>query len=85
MPVQFLQDIPKLVLYGCVILIVAAVGMSVALFWAKLQLISHIERLTRTLKGLKTEGSAVRNQGLPLAAVDKLRSHFEGLTGLPRE
>src|ERR1700679_3172143 len=82
---QFLGDIPKLVLYGCVLLIVVTLGMIFALFWAKLRLLSQIERLTRALKGLRMEGSAARSKGLPLAGVDKIRSQCEGLPGLPRE
>src|ERR1700722_10721649 len=81
---QFLEAIPKLVLYGCAALIMVAVGMTIALIWKQRRLALQVEGLTRTLNGFSAEGSALRNHGLPLAAIDKIGIQCEGLDEMPR-
>jgi ABC-type transporter Mla subunit MlaD len=81
---EFLEAIPKLVLYGCAALIMAAFGMTIALVWKKRRMALQVESLTRTLNGFSAEGGPLRNQGLPLAAVEKIRFQCESLEETPR-
>ena len=85
MSLLFLQDIPKLVLYGCAILLAAALAMTLALLLKKRRLVLEVERLTDTFKRFSAEGTASRSHGLPLVAVEKLRFQCESLSEMPRE
>jgi hypothetical protein len=81
---QFLSAIPEIVLYGCVILIAAAVAVGIALFAQIRRVGSHIEVLTNALSSESDGSQSQRRDGLPLAKLDEVRSRCDGLDEVPR-
>ena len=81
----FLLAIPKIVLYGCFVLIAAAIVVGIALFWKTWRLGSQVDRLTRALGDFAAGDSSRRSDGLPLAALDTIRARCEKLDEKPRE
>jgi hypothetical protein len=80
---QFLLAIPQIVLYGCVVLIVAAIVMSIALLRQTQRVGSQVGVLTDALNS-GTGSQVQRRDGLPLAALDEVRSRCEKLDEVPR-
>ena len=83
--IQFLLAIPAIVLYGCGVLIAIAFAMSIALFWKTRRIGSHVTALTNALRAFGTGGSWRRQDGLPLAALEEIRSKCEKLDQAPHE
>jgi hypothetical protein len=81
---QFLLAIPEIVLYGCVILIAAAIAVSIALFLQIRQVGSPIGVLIEALNSAGNSSQSQRRDGLPLAALDEVRSQCESLDDVPR-
>jgi Mg2+ and Co2+ transporter CorA len=81
----FLLAIPQIVLYGCVVLIAAAVVMGIVLLWKTWRLGSRLDRLTGALGEFAAGDSSRRSEGLPLVALDKIRARCEQLDEVPRE
>ena len=79
----FLQAIPEIVLYGCGVLIIGAIGMGIWLFLQIRSVGSQIRLLTDALTSDSTSPLQRRN-GLPLAALDEVRSRCEKLDEAPR-
>src|ERR1700733_6019807 len=83
--IQFLHEIPEIVLYGCGVIVVAAFAMIVALLWQTWRVGYQVRALTRTLKTFAKDGSSELRDGLALATVDEIRSQCGKLAGPPRE
>ena len=82
--VQFLLGIPGIVLYGCGALIAVAFAMSIALFWKTRRVGSNVRALASALRAFGNGVSSRRHDGLPLAALGKIRSQCEQLDDAPR-
>src|ERR1035441_6386187 len=80
---QFLFTIPKVVLYGCGILIAAAIAMGIALLRQKRRVGSQIGLLTDALNS-GSSSQLQRRDGLLLAPLDEIRSRCEELDEVPR-
>src|ERR1700690_3938327 len=81
---HFLLALPQVVLYGCVVLIVAAIAMSVALLRQTRRVGSQVGVLTDALNSGREDKQLQRRDGLPLAALDEVRSRCEKLDEVPR-
>src|SRR5882724_6572514 len=82
--IRFLLGIPEIVLYGCGALIAVAFAMSIALFWKTRRVGSHVRAFASALSGFGDGGLSRRHDGLPLAALDEIRSQCEKLDEAPR-
>jgi len=82
--VQFLLGIPGIVLYGCGALIAVAFAMSIALFWKTRRVGSNVRALASALRAFGNGVSSRRHDGLPRAALGKIRSQCEQLDDAPR-
>jgi hypothetical protein len=82
--IQFLLGIPGIVLYGCGVLVGVAFVMSIALFWKTWRLGSRVRALASALRGFGDGVSSRRQDGLPLATLDQIRSRCEKLRDAPR-
>ncbi len=83
--IQFLHEIPEIVLYGCGVIVVAAFAMIIALLSQTWRVGSRIRALTRMLKTFAKDGSSERRDGLALATLDEIRSQCGKLAAAPRE
>jgi len=81
---QFLLAIPHIVLYGCAILIAIALAMADALSRQTRRVGSQARTLTGALETARTGAPSQRRDGLPLAALDEIRSRCENLQEAPR-
>jgi len=79
---QFLFTIPKVVLYGCGILIAAAIAMGIALLRQKRRVGSQIGLLTDALNS-GSSSQLQRRDGLLLAPLDEIRRRCEELDEVP--
>ena len=82
---EFFQKIPELVLFGCGILVVAFVGTLIWLYFQGRRVESQIRALTDAVKAGGSNTEVQRRDGLPLAALDEIRSRCEKLDEAPRE
>ncbi len=81
---NFLLALPKPVLYGCLILIVVALAMSIELFRQIRRVGFRIRVLTNAIEAV-TKGNPSQNRdGLPLATLDQIRGRCETLDEMPR-
>ena len=81
---QFLLAIPGVVLYGCAILIAVTIAMSIALFRQIRRVGSQAKALTGAFESVGKSAPLQRRDGLPLAALDEIRSRCENLHQAPR-
>src|SRR5690349_294402 len=80
---QFVMAIPELVLYGCGILVVLAVMMSIALFWRTRRVGSSVDALSTALKAFGAGTAWRRGDGLTLAELERIRGQCEKLGDVP--
>jgi ABC-type transporter Mla subunit MlaD len=81
---QFLLAIPPIVLYGCVILIVAAVAMGVELLRQIRRVGSQFGDLTNAIEIISKGNPVQSRNGLSLGTLDEIRSRCENLPNTPR-
>src|ERR1700675_734954 len=81
---HFLLAVPPVVLYGCAILVAAAFGMSIALFWQTWRVKARVRKLTKLLVEFGEAPPAQKRNGLSLATLEKIRSKCEKLDRVPR-
>jgi ABC-type transporter Mla subunit MlaD len=82
--IQFLLAIPAIVLYGCGILLIIAIAITIALYWQTMRVGSQVRMLTRALETFAQNTSSEHRNGLPLATLDEIRSQCEKLSVVPR-
>ena len=81
---QFLFALPKVVLYGCGILIAVATVMTIELLRQTRRVGSHVKALTDALDSGSIGSQSQRRDGLSLVALDEVRSRCEKLDEIPR-
>lgn len=85
MMLPFVAAIPQLILWGCVVLVIATI---VTVLWLKIQsarVHSRIVRLTAVFQGLGESNREERHAGLSLAKIDELRTKCSHLDRRPAE
>ena len=81
---HFLQTIPELVLYGCIVLIAVAIMMNAWMVTRTWRVKSQIRTFAAALETNTGADKSRKRDGLPLAEIDEIRNRCEKLDEVPR-